>query len=382
MKSRPLTLKICSADKNDNEHHFLEFLLKHDTLQDLALHKFKMDFFCCTVPDIYKNLPMNLKKLSFHVSDCITDVSEKDDSLIHIIAGQASFIRELEIDERFINSAVFNSIINLKTLYLNVDHTCTADTFCLNLHPNTSIQSLLVTADMLDNNVTSKIFALFPEVTTLGLVSASYEHVFPKEVLNTIAGCVQKVEKLSLEKVSNNNVILFKFPMLKTIEIKILEDMSHSGWATLVQNNPTIESLMIENTFSFNDHCLSIISIKLKNLKHLKLGLGFKLSMKSAKIIKKYCKNLKSLVVDKELLQDDFDLYNALDMKDVTLTVSSKLNSAMFSKLPPWYYFDESSIDYSSDHQSSSNSDNMFDDYDESDDEENDFGVVGGYFPG
>lgn len=380
MRSRPLTLKICSADKNDNEHHFLEFLLKHDTLQDLALHKFKTEFFCCTIPEIYKNLPMNLKKLSFHVSNCSTEVAEKDDHLIHIIAGQACSIRELEIDDRFINSTVFNSIINLKTLYLNVEH---SETFCLDLHPNTSIQSLLVTADMLDNNVTSKMFALFPEVTTLGLVSASYEHVYPKEVLNTIASCVQKVEKLLLEKVSNSNVILFKFHMLKTIEIQMLEDMSHSGWTTLVQNNPTIESLMIENTFSFNDHCLSIISIKLKNLKHLKLGFGRKLSMKSAKIIKKYCKNLKSLVVDKELLQDNFDLYNALDMKDVTLTVSSKLNCAMFCKRPPWYYFDESSIDNSSEHQSSSDSDNMFiDDYDESDDEDNDFGIAGDYFPG
>ena len=382
MIAQPHTLKICSADKNDNEIYFMEFLLKHDTLQDLALHKFKMEFFCCNFPKIYKNLPMKLKKLSFHVSDCITDVSEKDDCLIHIIEGQANFIRELEIDQRFINSTVFNSINNLKILYLNVDHICTEETFCINLHPNTSIQSLLVTGDILDNNFTSKIFALFPEVTTLGLVSRSSDHVFTKEVLNIIAGCVQKVRNLMLEKVSNSNVILFKFPMLKTIEIKILEDMSHSGWATLVKNNPTIESLVIENTFSFNDHCLSIIAIKLKNLKHLKLGFGFKLSINSAKIIRKNCKNLKSLVVDKELIQDNIDFYNALDMKDVTLTISSKLVCAMFLKRSPWYYCDEISIDYSSDHESFSDSDNMFDDFDGSDDEENNLEVIGGYIPG
>lgn len=383
MKSRPITLRICSADKNDNEQHFLEFLLKHDTLQDLALHKFKMEFFCCMIPEIYKNLPINLKKLSIHVSDCGTDVSIKDDCLMHIIEGQASFIRELEIDERLIKSVVFNSIRNLKTLYLNVDHSRTAESFCLNLQPNTSIQSLLVTGDLLDDNFTSKMFALFPEVITLGLVSESSEHVYPKEVLNTIAGCAQKVERLLLDKVSNSNVILFKFPRLKTVEIKSLEDMSHSGWATFLQNNPLIESLTIENTYNFNNHCLSIIAIKLKNLKHLKLGSGFKLSIRSAKIIKKYCKNLKSLVVDKELLQDNFNFYKTLDMKEVALTVTSRSYCALFCKLPSWYYFDESSIEYSSEDQSSSDTSDMFDDYDDvdSDDEENDF-AIGGYFPG
>ncbi|CAO1428272.1 unnamed protein product [Diamesa hyperborea] len=384
MKSRPQTLKICSASKNDNEQHFLEFLLNHDTLEDLALHKFKMEFFCCIIPEIYKNLPINLKKLSIHVSDCSTDVPIKDDCLMHIIEGQASFIRELEIDERFIKSVVFNSIRNLKTLYLNIDHTSnTAESLCLNLQPNKSIQSLLVTADILDNNFTSKLFALFPEVTTLGLISVSSEHVFPKEVLNTIAGCVQKVERLLLEKISNSNVILFKFPRLKTIEIKSLEDMSHSGWATFVQNNPMIESLMIENTYNFNNHCLSIIAMKLKNLKHLKLGSGFKLSMRSAKLIKKYCKNLKSLVVDKELLQDSFNFYDALKMKDVALTVSSKLHCAMFCKLPSWYYFDESSIDYTSEDQSTDSDSDMFDDYDDYDDSdiEEDYAIAG-YYPG
>lgn len=381
-KSQPHTLKICSADKNDNELYFMDFLLTHDTLEDLSLHKFKMEFFCCNIPNIYKNLPMKLKVLSLHVSDCLSDVLNKNDCLLHILEGQASSIRALEIDEHFLNTVVFNSLNNLKALYLYVGHSYDLETLCIHLHPNTSVQSLLVTGDMLDNTITSSIFALFPEVTTLGLKSKSSDHIFPKEVLNIIAGCARKVEKLLLEKVSNSNVILFKFSMLKTIEIKVLEDMTHSGWATLVKNNPTIESLMIEDMNGFNDHCLSIIAIKLKNLKHLKLGFGFKLTMNSAKIINKYCKNLESLVVDKDLIENNFDLYNALNMKNVHLIISSNLNSAMFRKRGPWYCIDEDSIDYSSDHPSSSDSDNMFY-YDEgSEDDSNEIDVIAGYIPG
>lgn len=380
-KSQPHTLKICCADKNDNEFYVIDFLLTHDTLENLSLHKFRIEFFCCNITNIYKNLPMKLKKLSLHVSNLRSYVLDKDNCLLQIIEGQASSLRALEMDDHILNTVVFNSFNNLKTLYLNVGRTCTPEIFCINLHPNTSVQSLLVTGDMFNHNNTSKIFALFPEVTTLGLASKSYDHVFPKEVLNIIAGCARKVDKLLLEKVSNSSVILFKFSMLKTIEIKMLEDMTHSGWATLVKNNPTIESLMIESTYGFNDHCLSIIAMKLKNLKHLKLGFGFILTMNSAKTIKKYCKNLKSLVVHKRQIQDNFDFYNALDMKNVHLIITSKLNCAMFHKRCPWYDI-ESSIEYSSDHPSSSDSDNMFDYDDGSEDDGNELEVIAGYIPG
>ncbi|CAO1423924.1 unnamed protein product [Diamesa serratosioi] len=371
MNSHLHSLKICSAVENENDLSLLTFFLNQDTLEELALHNFKMN--CSrSVPDMYKNLPMKLLKLSLHGSD-------NEDFLLHLIEGQANSIRVLEIEDQFFSSTLLNSINNLETLHLIINKMCTAETFCHNLHSKTSIKTLLVTGDLEDNIITSNIFDLFPEVTTLGLESKSLDHVHSREILKIIADCLPKVENLLTDRLSNSNVILFKFPLLKTVVIKELEDMSHSGWTTFVKNNTSIESLILEKTYSFNDHSLAIIAKTLKNIKHLKLGYGFKLSINSAKLIKKHCKNLKTLDVNKELLKDDFDFYKTLDMKNLTLTISSNTNCVLFGNRCLCYEVNSSITDYSCSHYSSDGSVNMFN---YSDDDENVLEVVRGYCPG
>ncbi|CAO1422444.1 unnamed protein product [Diamesa serratosioi] len=293
---------IISTNVEENLRHLKTLVMYNncelDEMVNLALRGiFNSNYVFSKIEGL--DIKFKLKRLSLRefssgpmYGNVLKFLKQQRDNLVHFELGKyfTSDIYEF----------VFNKLVYLETLFLDVSGVPPRIRFYQDIHVNTYLIRLRLRGEMKDEEIYAKILSLYPNVRDIRISSK----VTLKQ-LEYMRANMLHLTRISLHILPAGVPEYIKFPNLKIVHLDWLDHTV--DWVNFLASNPSIEYLSMKWSKNQSDNfgtALETVCKRLPNLRHLKLGTSMNIDMEKIREIQAVCKTLDFV----EILDENLDL--------------------------------------------------------------------------
>lgn len=267
------TLKINGDFGSEFESYFVDYLISQTKLEQLALRD--IEFYDDSISvEKMKQIRFPLKKLSL---DKQTEMFQTEENLLAFLHNFTGTLEMLDIGKSFpdaVYEMIFKNFLKLKSLMVVADHAPKENSFYHNLRPNPSVKRLHFSFHRESSLKSIEGFiGNLPNVERLMLDT----ELMSNSLMQFISNNLPKLNRFCLNKSSHKLLNRVRMEGLKTLTIFKMYGHTAEDWKALVRAFPNIETFIVGSSDeeSLSDRMFNIFTKGWKNLRNLKLGVGF-----------------------------------------------------------------------------------------------------------
>jgi len=185
--------------------------------------------------------------------------------------------------------------MKLKRLIINAERLPSRPLFYTAIQRNTNLKSLIITGEVDKIDVLRGLLHVYKAVQKL--IINKWQSDVINESLIYIANNLKSLNYLEIPTLTAETPEL-PIPSLRTFHVDFVDEVAN--WQTFCVNNPSIETLSVKwltnrNTFTYE--VIDAITTQLRNLKHIKFGAYFNVTMRIIDLIRRNCQMIQTLEV-------------------------------------------------------------------------------------